>query len=188
MSCAVFTILGMWVLYANKTNTWALQATFGLAVFCLFWACFLAWRDKYHEVQNLRSELNAKQTPTPMEEALRLSEAILEFVFDRTNHAPQQPAWRPSFIGSDPASAMLNMAEASQQQAAYQQYAALTLQGYQDKFGRKVDAVVAALKTEGICDEEMGDNWTTVIGSDSIRFIGNHLAKLADLARKPPKT
>jgi hypothetical protein len=57
MSCAVFTLLGMWVLYANKSNAWALQATFGLAVFCLFWACFLAWRDKEKEVEELKTKL-----------------------------------------------------------------------------------------------------------------------------------
>jgi hypothetical protein len=57
MSCAVFTLLGMWVLYASKNNGWALQATFGLAVFCLFWACFLAWRDEERKVKELEGEL-----------------------------------------------------------------------------------------------------------------------------------
>jgi hypothetical protein len=57
MGCAAFTILGTWVLYANKSNAWALRATFGLAVFWLFWACFLAWRDKEKEVQELEAKV-----------------------------------------------------------------------------------------------------------------------------------
>lgn len=57
MSCAAFTVLGMWVLYANKNNVWTLQATFTLAAFCLFWACFLAWRDEEKKVHKLEGEL-----------------------------------------------------------------------------------------------------------------------------------
>jgi len=57
MSCAAFTLLGMWVLYANKSNEWTLRAIFGLSVFCLLWACFLAWRDKEKEVKELEVEL-----------------------------------------------------------------------------------------------------------------------------------
>ena len=57
MGCAAFTLLGIWVLYANKNNHWALSATFSLAAFCLFWACFMAWRDKEKEVLELTSKL-----------------------------------------------------------------------------------------------------------------------------------
>jgi len=46
MSCAFFTILGLWILYADKSNAWAIRATFALAGFCLFWASYLAWRDE----------------------------------------------------------------------------------------------------------------------------------------------
>jgi hypothetical protein len=62
MGCAAFTLLGIWVLFANKSNAWALQATFGLAAFCLFWACFLAWRDKEREVQQLAAKLRMLET------------------------------------------------------------------------------------------------------------------------------
>jgi hypothetical protein len=65
MSCAVFTIYGTWVLYANKSNYWALRGTFGLAAFCLFWACFLAWRDKEKEVEGLKTKLQAATTSVP---------------------------------------------------------------------------------------------------------------------------
>ncbi|MFL6352854.1 MAG: hypothetical protein ACJ74Z_13525 [Bryobacteraceae bacterium] len=47
MSCAAFTILGVIVLAFNKSNRWALWATFGAAVVMLFVGSFLAWRDQY---------------------------------------------------------------------------------------------------------------------------------------------
>jgi hypothetical protein len=54
MSCAAFTFLGMWVLYANKSNGWTFQSTLGLAAFCLFWGCFLAWQDEEKKVKELK--------------------------------------------------------------------------------------------------------------------------------------
>lgn len=64
MSCALFTILGMWVLYANKSNAWALEATFSLAGVCLLWACFLAWRDEERRAEKLEAELLALKSST----------------------------------------------------------------------------------------------------------------------------
>jgi hypothetical protein len=70
MSCAAFTFLGMWVLYANESNTWSLRATFGLAICCLFWACFLAWKDKEKEVEILKAQIRDLKTST----AIQISE------------------------------------------------------------------------------------------------------------------
>lgn len=70
MSCAAFTLLGMWVLYSNKSNNWTLQATFGLAAFCLFWACFLAWRDEERKVIELKTkirDLEASRSTIPVQ-------------------------------------------------------------------------------------------------------------------------
>src|ERR1035438_5782101 len=91
MSCAAFTFLGIWVLYANENNRWALRATFGLAVFCLFWAFFLAWRDKEREVENLTAKLEAggsSKTISPKEEIQVLAESIMDFVYERAKNAP----------------------------------------------------------------------------------------------------
>ena len=41
MSCAVFTLLGFYISYANKNNDWAVKGVFVLAVLMLFVACFL---------------------------------------------------------------------------------------------------------------------------------------------------
>jgi hypothetical protein len=56
MACAAFTILGIYVLAAHKTNGWALNVTFGLAGICLFIACYLAWLDKQKELEKAVSE------------------------------------------------------------------------------------------------------------------------------------
>ena len=50
MSCALFTILGIYILHENKTNQWAVHATFALAGFCLLIACFLAWLDEHRDL------------------------------------------------------------------------------------------------------------------------------------------
>jgi hypothetical protein len=47
MSCALFTALGIYVLIANKSNGWAVEASFTLAVVSVFIACYLAWRDEH---------------------------------------------------------------------------------------------------------------------------------------------
>lgn len=51
MSCALFTVLGAYVFYADKSNKWALGATGAMAVLCLLIACYLAWADEYKKVQ-----------------------------------------------------------------------------------------------------------------------------------------
>lgn len=56
MSCALFTCLGMWIFYADKSNTWAIRATFALAAFCVLIACYLAWRDEHVRVRILEDE------------------------------------------------------------------------------------------------------------------------------------
>ena len=55
MSCAVFTVIGVIVLAFNKSNRWALWATFGAAVAMLLWGSFLAWSDQYTENEVGRS-------------------------------------------------------------------------------------------------------------------------------------
>jgi hypothetical protein len=50
MSCAIFTGLGVFSAYANKNNSWIVEASFAAAVVCLFIACFLAWRDEHRKL------------------------------------------------------------------------------------------------------------------------------------------
>jgi hypothetical protein len=61
MSCALFTGLGMWIFYADKSNAWAIRATFALAAFCVLIACYLAWRDQHVRVRVLEDEKSKLQ-------------------------------------------------------------------------------------------------------------------------------
>jgi hypothetical protein len=47
MSCAIFTGLGVFIAWGNKSNAWAVEASFAAAVICVFIACYLAWRDEH---------------------------------------------------------------------------------------------------------------------------------------------
>ena len=49
MSCAIFILLGAYVLAFNKSNEWALWATAIAAFLVLQLAAYLAWRDQYRE-------------------------------------------------------------------------------------------------------------------------------------------
>jgi hypothetical protein len=54
MGCAVFTLLGAYILHSNKSGEWAQRTTFGLAVFFVLIACFLAWRDENRNAEDLQ--------------------------------------------------------------------------------------------------------------------------------------
>lgn len=57
MSCAIFTGLGIYVAYANKSNEWAVKTSFAAAVVCLFIACFLAWREELIRAEDAKSQV-----------------------------------------------------------------------------------------------------------------------------------
>lgn len=61
MSCAIFTMLGAWILYADKNNAWAIRATFAVAGFCLFLACFMAWRDEHKSLTTQEDRADRSQ-------------------------------------------------------------------------------------------------------------------------------
>ena len=47
LSCAAFTVLGMYGAWANQNAPWYFKSSLDLAVFLLFVAAFLAWREEY---------------------------------------------------------------------------------------------------------------------------------------------
>jgi hypothetical protein len=49
MSCAVFTLFGLWAALTNKTNRWIARGTLFLAANLLFIASYLAWNDEYEK-------------------------------------------------------------------------------------------------------------------------------------------
>ena len=52
MSCAVFTIIGIVAAASNRSNSWIVWVSGAAAVILLLVASFLAWRDKYTDLQN----------------------------------------------------------------------------------------------------------------------------------------
>jgi len=63
MSCAIFTVLGAYVLYADKSNKWALWATAAMAIFCLLVGCYLAWADEHKKVDEREAEIQRISKP-----------------------------------------------------------------------------------------------------------------------------
>jgi hypothetical protein len=61
MSCALFTLLGLYIAYANKSNDWTVRGILGLAVLLLLVACFLAWRDEHRKVVRLEKAIESKR-------------------------------------------------------------------------------------------------------------------------------
>jgi hypothetical protein len=61
MSCAIFTGLGVFIAWGNKSNMWAVEASIAAAVICVFIACYLAWRDERKGVLKSEAERNKIQ-------------------------------------------------------------------------------------------------------------------------------
>jgi hypothetical protein len=47
MSCALFTLLGIYATATNRNNSWVFWASVFLAIACVLLAAFLAWREEY---------------------------------------------------------------------------------------------------------------------------------------------
>jgi hypothetical protein len=52
MSCAAFTLLGIWATYAKKDRMWILWASFTLALGCFMFAAYRTWADQHRAWAN----------------------------------------------------------------------------------------------------------------------------------------
>jgi hypothetical protein len=189
MSCAVFTLLGMWILYANKNNDWALRATFTLACICLFWACFLAWRDKEKEAEKLIAKLKAIGTSaiiSPQEEIRTLAESIMDFVYKRAENAPSVPSWQPFF--GDTQEMLKESSRASERITASMKYESETLEMYKYKYSRRVAKAIELLPAIGMSAEFLEKSGVAPSSSGAVKTIGEHLIQVADLIQKTDKS
>lgn len=59
MSCAVFTFIGGYGAYFNKSNTWLVSMLFLSSYVLTIVAGFLAWRDKAREAQRLETKVRS---------------------------------------------------------------------------------------------------------------------------------
>lgn len=56
MSCAAFTLLGVWATYAQKDRLWIVGASLGLALVCLVVAAYRTWADE-HEAWSKENQM-----------------------------------------------------------------------------------------------------------------------------------
>ena len=56
MSCAVFTLLGLYALIASKSNSWLISASFVAAVLLALVAAFLAWNKQYSDLESEKAK------------------------------------------------------------------------------------------------------------------------------------
>jgi hypothetical protein len=56
MSSAIFTLIGLYSLYEDKSNAWLTRTTFIAALICVLVGSFLAWSDEYAKTNVLLSE------------------------------------------------------------------------------------------------------------------------------------
>jgi hypothetical protein len=61
MSCAAFTILGLFIALENKGNSWTVGGIIVLAVTFFACAAFMAWREKYLALTKLQRRLASPQ-------------------------------------------------------------------------------------------------------------------------------
>ena len=61
MSCAAFTVLGLFIALEDKGNKWAVGGTVVLAGIFFVCAAFMAWREKYSALVGLQERLASPQ-------------------------------------------------------------------------------------------------------------------------------
>jgi hypothetical protein len=61
MSCAVFTLIGLYALIKGKSNAWIIGASLTAAVVFFYVAAFLAWREEYIKRLQAEKQLNDEE-------------------------------------------------------------------------------------------------------------------------------
>ena len=56
MSCAVFTLIGLYVAYTHQSSEWVVRATISAAALCLLLGCFFSWKDEHLRLQSEQLE------------------------------------------------------------------------------------------------------------------------------------
>ena len=148
MSCAAFTALGVYVLYTNKSNQWAVRATFALSGLFLLVACFVAWLEEHRNVETHEAELRrlklqyfgerprvtfAVKAPRTVEEWRQLESVVPPPMF-RLEHSGGRVA---RFVKIDPVQSLsgrfrLQFDQAPVLNDGYRQQQAITFTVYQN--------------------------------------------------------
>jgi len=187
MSCALFTLLGMWILYADKSNAWALRSTFGIAAFCSFFAGYRAWSEERDKRVHLENSL---QKPLSLKERTgNISTAVLEFLYERAAKKPTIPMGG-FMIGVESAADWMQRAQENQILASYERD---TLGIYDFRFRRDVAGSLNAFRKKGLNTDRLEGlanalsneidpeyKGLSIVIDEWIKAVGKELASLAD--------
>jgi len=190
MSCAVFTLLGLYGAWANKSNAWVVRGILAAATCLLLWSCFLTWRDEW------RNRTLLETTPGVKEQVTQLSQSVLDYIFERIQNAP--PVSTPGYDTSDGRLFLRDMRQHDHEARTLKSYEYQTLEIYEYKYLPAVMSAIASLKglgldcstiDESLCDLESGNFPTRqglIIPTDGyIKGIGKQLRILADQITEP---
>jgi hypothetical protein len=186
MSCAIFTLLGLYVAVANKGNDWIVRAIFAIAVALLFVACFMAWRDEYRKRIALEKSL-AWDEPSLKQQTLALSQSVLDFFYSRSENAPVETGSAPFFIGASGEEMLKQTVDANRKRRAHAAFESETLEVYRYKYARQVCTCVSKLKDKGVQEDWMEGYWDNPGNSATIKVIGEQLGKMSDLVADEDK-
>jgi hypothetical protein len=88
MSCALFTFLGLYVVYFGKSNKWLITASAAAAVGLLLFAAYQVWREEHCENVRLKADETKKARLHDIKERLSEYAAAGSRL---VNDAPQSP-------------------------------------------------------------------------------------------------
>jgi len=189
MSCAVFTVLGLYVAYANKSNDWTVRGIFGAAAALLFVACYQAWLDERRK----RIRLQDCQAPAPTlkEQAVLLSQSILDFVYERIKNAPSVST--PDCLTDDGRIFLRDMRQHDREARALSANERETLEIFEYKYRRTLASAIVSLKNLSLDSSKLDEyvsgllrksdpdyTGTSIVINLWIKEVGKQVGALAD--------
>lgn len=114
--------------------------------------------------------------------ALKLSEAILDFIYQRLQNAPA-PLYPTEILILEPDTNAWNkrFQETMQRQGAAFTYESNTLAMYRERFLPKVLAILGEFQEQGVADDWLHQLAGNPTGSNFIKMIGQRLGEIAEL-------
>jgi hypothetical protein len=153
--------------------------------------------EQMRSLEGLRTAADANHTAvirllidrfTPVDDlktrALTLSEAILDFVYQRLQNAPRQPTDFFSYERHNRTLIFDPVFDQTRERSASVEYEVETTRIYRERFGEKARAVVAEMAARGLSDEVLDGllasplyfSWITSM----VRDVGERIGQLAE--------
>lgn len=113
--------------------------------------------------------------------ALKLSEAILDFVYQRLQNAPPQPGYPEILmIGLDTETWSEKFFANQAKMNAASRYEFDTLAIYRERFASKALAILGEFKAKGAVDDSLDYSAAVPAGSQIIKIVGQRIGELAE--------